>query len=212
MSSVRSRPRDASHHQQHQRRERERAGVDVERRAGAEVPTSTPPSAGPSNVMANGRENCASEFGLHEQAAGTRSGRIDWCAGPYKAWPTPKITTSAYTCQSSSTSRVARVPSAAIDRPADDVGRDQQPPSVEAVGEHAREQHEHDLGKAPRDADPRERAGPVPLVVDLPRDRHDVDAVAEERHDGSEPQQPEVADRERPDDAETSEPATVHRA
>jgi hypothetical protein len=86
---------------------------------------------------------------------------------------------------------------------ADHVGEDQQLPAIEPVGEHARHQHEPDLRKAPRDPHAGERARAVPLVVHLPGDRHDVDTVAEERHDGAEPQQPEVADRERSNDAET---------
>jgi hypothetical protein len=78
-------------------------------------------------------------------------------------------------------------------REAHEVRDHQQAAALEAVAQHAGEQEARHLGERPRESDDRERAGLVRDVVDEPGDRDQVDAVADERHGLTGPQQPEVA-------------------
>ena len=78
-------------------------------------------------------------------------------------------------------------------QPAHDVGRDQHPAAVEAVGDHAAEQQQHDRRHGHRDAHHRERGGRVRDRVHLPRHRDQEHAVADQRDGLPAPQQREVA-------------------
>ncbi len=79
------------------------------------------------------------------------------------------------------------------DRGADDVGGDHHAPALEVVADHAAAEQEQRHPDRPGQADERERRGHVRQLVDLPRDRDEVDAVADQRDDESAPQQGEVA-------------------
>jgi hypothetical protein len=73
------------------------------------------------------------------------------------------------------------------------VGDHQQPAALEAIAQDTGEQQPRDLRKRPGEADDRQRSRLVRDVVDEPGDRHQVDAVADERHGPADSEQPEVA-------------------
>jgi len=79
---------------------------------------------------------------------------------------------------------------------ANEVGRDHDPPPVEAVADHPADEQERRHREGPRDADQRKRRRRVGDLVHLPRDGDDVDAVAEERHGRAGPEQRKVPDRQ----------------
>jgi hypothetical protein len=79
---------------------------------------------------------------------------------------------------------------------ANEVGRDHDPPAVDAVAHHAADEQERRHRQGPCDADQREGGRRVGDLIDLPCDRHDVDAVAEKRHGRAGPEQRKVPDRQ----------------
>ena len=83
-----------------------------------------------------------------------------------------------------------------------DVREDHDTPAVEAVADDPADEEEEEERQGPGDTHHRERRGSVRELVDLPCNRHEVDAVAEEgnRHPG--PEQGEVPDRQGPEHAE----------
>ena len=71
--------------------------------------------------------------------------------------------------------------------------------ALEAIAPHPGQQQDAHLRQRPGEADQRERAGLVGDVVDQPRDRDQIDAVADQRNRLPDPEQPEVAVSQRPE-------------
>ena len=82
---------------------------------------------------------------------------------------------------------------AAIAAQTQQIGGDHQPAALEAVAEHPRDQERHDHRQRPREPHQAERRRLVRDVEDEPGDRHQVDAVADERDGLPEPEQAEIA-------------------
>ena len=161
------------------------------------VATIKPPSAGPTRRNAKGLMNWSSELAWSRRCRGTISGTIDVNAGPKNASPVPNTAARTIRCHSSiapvsekecrSSRRRPQTMSAAIMIPA----------PLEPVGDHAADQDEDADRKRPGHADQRERRRRVRELVNLPRERYDVDAVAGEGHGRAGPEQREVPDRAR---------------
>jgi hypothetical protein len=81
----------------------------------------------------------------------------------------------------------------------DQVRGDQQTATIHPIREHARERHDDDLRRAPRDPDEGERARAVGDREDLERHRGEVEAVPDHGYEHPGPQQPEVANPHRLD-------------
>src|SRR4051794_28553256 len=164
----------------------------------APMPTasmSTPPSAGPARRSATGRTNWSSELACASSAAGRTSGTIASKAGPKNAAPAPYTATSPTTCHSSSMPLIDRAAIRATAHPreraahgqgahqtaggpAHEARRGHHPRAAEAAGDRAAEQQEPDRRRGHRDAHEGERGRRVGQRVDLPRHRHQEDAVA----------------------------------
>ena len=90
-------------------------------------------------------------------------------------------------------------------RAANRVRQHEHEPPLEAVAHDAAEQDQQHLWRRPGDADERERRRRVRDRVHLPGDRDRVQAVAEEGHGHAGPEQGEVANPERTEDADSVE-------
>jgi cytidylate kinase len=84
------------------------------------------------------------------------------------------------------------------------VGHQQLAALVVAVGEHAAEQQEAHHPQRPRQPDERQRRRAATEVQHRKRERYEVDAVAEHRHQRAGPEQPEVSLPQRPDKAHSN--------
>ena len=83
----------------------------------------------------------------------------------------------------------------------DDVGRDHDAAAFEPVRDHAPDQHEEPERKRPGQPDQRQRRRRVRELVHLPCNRHDIDPVPDQRDQRAGPEQREVPDPERAENA-----------
>ena len=115
-------------------------------------------------------------------------------------------------CQISRTPPIESIPKDGDAHRAERVRGDHHPAPVEPVADHTADQQEDDLRQRHRDADDRERGRDVRELVDLPRERHEEDAVADQRRGHPGPQQPEVPMPERSEDPDAiRQPAHASR-
>ena len=168
-----------------------------------------PPSAGPASRSASGRTNWSSELACGSSEAGSTSGTIASNAGPKNAVAAPKTATSTSMCHSSSAPVSDSTAIAPIASPratsAASIRRRRSKRSLRTPPE----QQEGDRRDGHRDADQRERGRRVGERVDLPRQRDDEDAVAEERDAHPAPQEPEVPQAQRGEQADPAEAAAA---
>ena len=161
--------------------------------AAPNAPTRTPPSAGPTMRRAIGRISWSSALAC-----------ASWCSGHQ---------VGDDRVERRREERLARAVDGDEDRDVPDleepggaerrergggeqpraVRRQHQAPSVEAIAQGAADEQEDDRRHGHRDADHAHRGRGVAQLVDLPGQRHDEGAVAEERDAHPGPQQPEVA-------------------
>ena len=168
-----------------------------------------PPSAGPARRRATGRMNWSSELACGSSEAGRTSGTIASNAGPKNAVPAPKTATSRSMCQSSS-APVSDEDGDHPDRePSRHVRGEHQAAAVEAVAHDAAHQQEGERRHGHGDADHRERRRRVRERIDLPRQRHDEDAVSQQRDAHPAPQQPEVPQAQWREEANPAEAAAA---
>ena len=85
---------------------------------------------------------------------------------------------------------------------ANDVSRDHEVATIDAVRQDAAPQKQHDLRQAPGHSHSGERRRRVRQVVGLPGDGDDVDAVSDERDRKARPQEGEVANPKRAEDTD----------
>jgi hypothetical protein len=85
---------------------------------------------------------------------------------------------------------------------AQDAGGDQHLPPLEAVGDDAADEHEGDDRDRLRHADHGQGGRRVPQVEDLPGDRDEEEAVADERHGPAGPEEREIPLSQRLEDAQ----------
>ena len=195
-----------AHQHDHHGRERERERVDQERLPRARrCPPAARRSSGPISVMANGRTICAERVRLHEQVrrarCSARSTRTPARTSPDRRRRPRRARSAIGIVSWSVTMRQPIVPIATSRRMSPAIIRCRRSTRSESAPEPSSSTPAGATTRPRR----RERGGVFDSRVDLPGDRDEVDPVADHRDGHPDPQQREVADRERLEDAEPAE-------
>src|SRR5918994_6952309 len=152
-----------------------------------------PPSAGPAKRSPTGSISSFTAFACRSWSRGTTSGTTAENAGWKSACPTPVDHHQRDHLLELGRLRQGQGRDRRDGDEAHQVGGDHQPPALEAVAQHPRDQQRGDHRKRPGEAQQAERRRLVRDVEDEPRDRDQIDAVADQRNGLAEPEQPEVA-------------------
>ena len=164
--------------------------------------TSTPPIAGPAIRKTIGRISWSSAFACASRSAGTMSGTSASNAGAKNAAPVPYTRgDDGYVPHLDGVGERQHGEGRA-GHGAQQIRRHHHHAAVEAVARHSADQQEDDRRNRHRDAHDRHRRGRVRQLVDLPGDRYQEGAVAEQRHAHREPELAELRVPERPEQAD----------
>ncbi len=190
-----------AHRQQAGHRGREGRRVDQQRPAGVQQRDRDAAEGRARQAQRDRPQRALQRVGLHEQATGHELGDDRAHRRPGQSFTGAED--EAQRDQVPDLQHAAeRQPAGGADgHEAQRVGDEQLATLVIAVGQQAAREQEADHPQRPRQADQRQRAGAAAEVQDRERERHEVDPVAQQRHQGAGPEQREVSLPKRPDQA-----------
>ena len=201
------------HGQQRRRRHHERGGVDREGGARAEHLDEHAAEGRPREAQRDRPHELIQRVGLGQLAGGQHLGdeRIEGRARrrPCRRRRRPTSTTMCHSSSAPVSESSAMSPTATPRRTS---ALDHDAAAVEAVADDAAEEQEGDRRHRHRDADERQRRRRVGQRVDLPRHRHEEDAVAEQRDAHPAPEQAEVAVAQRREQPHAAQAPAVRAA